>query len=325
MVGQDGGQSIPLAKGSLFLFADTLLAPADAPLDLGAHELVDRRTGIFLANCAGISHDGETLMQAMGAILYIGDDRGLPRELLQASALETFAGWRLWPLHGAAQGEKVYFFYIAIRPLPGGGMWDYDNKGIGLALLDLNDESCTRLERNGDWRFWPELPESVHVGVQVLRAGEWTYVFGSRRDGLEFRAFVARVKKEAIDDPSQYEFLLSQEGERASWGDDWRASLTLGECGREFSVSWNAYLGRYLMLYLDPYKRSLQMRFAERPYGPYSAPVAAPGRVPCDPRTDLVSLGFEHPQYAREEGRELAVSYSQPRFLQNTLLAVRLR
>ena len=44
-----------------------------------------------------------------------------------------------------------------------------------------------------------------------------------------------------------------------------------------------------------------------------------PGRVPCDARTDLVSLGFEHPQYAQSGGRELALSYSQPRFLQNTL------
>jgi len=77
------------------------------------------------------------------------------------------------------------------------------------------------------------------------------------------------------------------------------------------------------MTYLDPYTHELLMRSGPRPWGPFG-PALRAGRVPSDERTELVSLGFEHPQYSGEGGRELAISYSQPRFLQNTLVAVAL-
>ena len=299
MVGQDGGQSIPLKKGLLFVFADTLLAPADMPVHLHARELIEGRTGVFLGNCAAVAKEASSLLEAMSSLDYLSDEWGRPRELLETTALERLAGWRLWPQHGIALRDKVYLYYIAIKPGAEGGLWDYEHQGTGLAVIDLARGTCDRLRWADEWRFWPEIPGTVHLGVQVLRVETWVYVFASRQDGLEFRAFVCRVREEAFENPGSYEFLQNHLGNGAAcWGRDWRESLTLGECGREFSVSWNAFLGAYLMVYLDPFGRSLQMRLAEQPYGPFGPPVAVTGSVPTDPRTELVSLGFEHPQYA---------------------------
>lgn len=318
MVGQDGGQSIPLGDGSLFVFADTLVAPQQAAREMDTVTLLRQRQGIFLGNSAGVARRDDTLLDAMGSIAYFTDAQGRPRELLETTPRERLSGYRLWPQHGVRLGGVVYLYYLAIQQTQKGGLWGFENQGTGLAVLDLATGRCRRVMRQDEWRLWPELPTTCHVGVQVLREDGWVYVFASREDGMEFRAFLARVKEDMVEDVSAYEFFCG-----ISWSKDWRGSQTLGECGREFSVSWNEYLRGYVMTYLDPFNRLLLMRVGEWPWGPFGAAVTI-GTVPCDPRTELVSLGFEHPQFSRDGGQELAISYSQPRFLQNTLVAVRL-
>jgi len=318
MVGQDGGQSIALDRGSLFVFADTLIAPGDAPeMEIGP--LLRQRRGIFLGNAAGIAPGGVGLREAMGRIEYVSDGQGIPRELLQTTPLERLAGYRLWPQHGIAMDGRVFLFYIAVLQVGDGGLWGFASQGTGLAVVDPAVGGCERLRWADEWRMWPALPATVHAGVQVLKAEEWIYVYASREEGLEFRAFVARVRPGEIEQPGGYEFYCGERG----WSRNLLEGESLGPCGREFSVSWNEYLGGYLMTYLDAYTGALLMRAGEQPWGPFSEPVSL-GMVPRDPRTELVSLGFEHPQYAGNGGGELFVSYSEPRFLQNTLLAVRL-
>jgi len=318
MVGQDGGLSIPLGEDSLFVFADTLIATGNDSGEVDIVALLRQRQGIFLGNCAGIARGATGLSEAMGKIEYFADPQGRPRELLEMTTVERLSGYRLWPQHGVRIGDAVYLFYLAIQQTTQGDLWGFENLGTGLAVFDLASERCHRVMHREDWRLWPELPASCHVGVQIVREGGWLYVFGSRKEGLEFRAFVARVPEDGIAEVAAYEFFCG-----SFWSRDWRTSRTLGECGRDFSVSWNAHLRGYLMTYLDPYTHELLMRSGPRPWGPFG-PALRAGRVPSDERTELVSLGFEHPQYSGEGGRELAISYSQPRFLQNTLVAVAL-
>lgn len=323
MIGQDGGLSIPLEDGrSLFVFSDTLLGPPE--LEGGAEVLLRSRQGVFVANCAAVaSCSGCTLPEAMAALDYFEDSTGRPRELLEVTALERMAGYRIWPQHGICREGRVYLFYTVVRQSNEPGTWSFQGLGCGLAVMNLEDGQARRLHWGGDWRLWPEAPASCQIGVQVLQEDGWIYTFTSRADGLEFHAFLARVREDQIGDPAAFEFFAGGHG-CADWHPDWRQSASLGECGREFSVSWNRFVGGYVMIYLEPFLRQLRMRVAPHICGPFGTPVDL-GRVPSDPRTELVSLAFEHPQYAQAGGRELAISYSQPYFLQNTLVAVRLR
>jgi hypothetical protein len=98
----------------------------------------------------------------------------------------------------------------------------------------------------------------------------------------------------------------------------------LGPCAADFSVSRNAHLDRYLMLYVDPYEKMLIVRTAEHVWGPYSDPQPIVV-VPHAASTEMVYLGFEHPRFAVDGGKLVFVSYCQPHFTNNSLLALKFR
>jgi hypothetical protein len=339
LVGQDGGQSISLGEESLFVFADTLLAlerPAKdgqrhrVPFFFGAPPAAGRPDPgqsdgrlYFLANCALVTTTGRgetrpTLCQALAGGRYLGGDEGMPGEILAATAEERAEAIRFWPAHGIFTGGQVYLYYLGIRQGKPDSMWDFANAGVGLAVLDPATGACRRLRRNGEWRFWQPAGDDLHYGVQVLRQGDELFVFGSRRYGLELEAILGRVAIAQLDDPGAYRYFRPATGE---WIGELSQAGGLGACGSDYSVSYNPYLGRYLMVYVDSFDKSLWQRTAEAIHGPYSRPRRI-GRVPHQPTTDLVYLAFEHPQFAAGDGRRIAISYCQPYFVPNGVVEV---
>jgi len=309
--GQDGGQSIPLEDGrSLFFFSDTLLAPVDdGPLPERG------RTGWFLANCAAISaamsEPGASLPEAMAALTYFTDAAGRPREIIVPTIVERMGGFRFWPAHGMVRDGKVILFYIGIHQHQL-GTWTFQEEGVGLAIFDPSTGDCRRIERNGDWRLWPELPALTHCGVQLLREHPLVYVFSS----IGGDAFLARVSESSLEDPGAYEFFAG-----GGWTPHLLEARPIAQASSDYSVAFNSYLGCYLMAYVDSWSKTLMLRTAAAPHGPYAAPVAA-GVVPHAAESGLVSLGFHHPQFDLDGGRTIYISYSQPHFTQNGLLRV---
>jgi hypothetical protein len=319
LLGQDGGQSIDLGEQLLFVFADTLLAErrADASGEFRAAAPLTRETGRFLGNCAALAPRAG-LPEALAELRYFTGAGGWPREVLEPTPVERFAQVRLWPQHGVFAGECVYLFYLAIQHL-GAGTWDFTEVGSGVARLDPRTGAAERVRRDGEWRLWAATG-GLHAGVALLRTEDWLYVYSSRRAGTECRALVARVPAatpEALADPGAHEHLVGPQPRWSRVAED----FDVGPCGSEFSVSWNAHLRRYLMAYVNGYDKTLLLRTAAEPWGPWSAPIAA-GVVPHDEASRIVSLGFEHPACARDGGRTVHVSYCQPRFAQNGLVAV---
>ena len=99
------------------------------------------------------------------------------------------------------------------------------------------------------------------------------------------------------------------------------SASSLGECGSEYSVSYNHHLKQYLMVYVDSFNKTLWMRTADQRTGPFSTPLLI-GRVPHESISELVFLAFEHPQFALDSGRQIMISYSQPYFILNALVEV---
>jgi len=315
MVGQDGGQSIPLDRGSLFVFSDTLiaLAPKQAMSSLAIP--LRREQAQFLANCAAISH-ATGWSGAMRSLRYFTDVQGRPREILVPTLAERIAGYRFWPQHGIAIGPRVYLFYLGILHHDQSDPWGFTEQGAGLAVLDTETGDCQRIWLNDDWRLWPSLPAECHCGVQLLREADTVYIFSSRLGYPGYEAFLARVDHKRIEDPAAYEFFTG-----TGWGREIFDSVPLTECSAEYSVTFNAHLGRYVMLYADAMSKSLMLRTAPKPWGPFSQPVIV-GRLPHQAHANLVSVCFQHSQFNEEEGRSIVLSYSLPRFVQNTFVSI---
>jgi hypothetical protein len=319
LVGQDGGQSIDLGAETLFVFSDTLLAPLPAaPPHRDAPPPFAFDAGgpcCFLANCAGVA-SGDGIRDALGGLRYVADAEGVPVEILPATPDERRAGIRFWPQHGVLLDGRVYLYYLGIQATEGGSMWDFRTLGVGLAVLDPRSGRCRRLPGDGGWRMWPASGDDLHFGVQAVERDGHLYVFGSRRRDLTVEALLGRVPLESVEDPGAYRYFRPDTGQ---WVADVRRAGSLGPCGGDYSVSYNAHLGRFLMVYVDSFTTRLSLRLAEELAGPYSAPEVV-GQLPHLPSSELVYLAFEHPKFAFDGGRRVVVSYCQPSFTPNTVL-----
>jgi hypothetical protein len=297
LIGQDGGQSIDAGGQALFVFSDTLLMH-------GGRQL-------FLSNCAALSSE-PTLDAAMRTLRYVEDEHGIPREIVPSNPLERMAGYRFWPQHGIADGDTFLLFYLGIHQYDQKSAWGFRTVGSGMARVDPRTGGSERITRDGVWCLW-SAERDVRMGTQVLRVGDAVYVFGSRGS----HAIVARVASSSIDDPDAYRFLSSGD----TWSENVNDAVSLANAAAEFSVSFNAHLGAWLMAYADGFARELYVRTAPDVCGPYG-PAVAVGRLPHRPSAEMVALAFEHPRFAKNGGKTIVVSYCQPHFTQNSLVAV---
>jgi hypothetical protein len=316
LAGQDGGQSIDLGDRRLFVFSDTLLARTGR-LNEPLPATFNRDNAVFLANCAAVSSECDFLPALAGLDYYSAN--GWPREIIPATVRERLAGHRFWPEHGVLVDGKVYLFYIGIRHFDQSSAWGFQGIGSGIAVLDPGSGDCQRLKHAAGWSFWPVLGDDLHFGTQVLQEDSLLYVFSSRRRGLQSHALLARVPSSGIADRGAYEYLSSC---RPEWSPRFEESCDLAPAANEYSVSFNAYLNGYLMVYVDSYSKQLCFRTAPAPWGPYSAAQVS-GVLPHHEQSGIISLGFEHPHFREENGRKVYVSYCQPGFTQNSLLSLR--
>lgn len=317
VLGQDGGQSIPLGAGrTLFVFSDTLIQP-------------DGGRPVLLPSCAAVSAatggGGAGLLAALGNLAWLTDSHGRPRTLLAPTPEERRHHLRFWPTHGFAHGGRVVLFYVGVEFVDPRSDWGFRNLGAGLAVLDPDTGLAERVRRGGRWCLWPARGDDFHLGVQTLVADEHAYLFFTRRRSLRARAGVARVPLDRVTDPDAYRFLAADGADpaRRRWS-PWLAEATsLGQASNHVSVAFNPYLGRHLVAWVDGYDKGLYLATAERPEGPWSAAVRA-ATLPHQAGSELIYLGFEHPGFAADGGRTVALTYCEPHFVQSSVVEVRL-
>jgi len=158
----------------------------------------------------------------------------------------------------------------------------------------------------------------------VVKEKDNIYFFSSHFSEGKWYALLARTTEDGLSDPDSFEYLSSLKSLEPQWDSDYSRSIHLTPCASEFSVSYNHYLGCYLMAYVDDGSKSLFFRTANYLWGPYSEPISA-GKLPYLESAQVISLGFEHPQFSVDGGRVVYLSYSQPHFTQNALVAITFR
>ena len=271
-------QAIAVPGGALWLFGDTFTT-----------------TGMVGTTVAFLPAAKTNLPPALE---YFVNPNGVAENPLALFPGESAATNRMWPLGGVTVGARIYLFYSMIEQTPGPGPWNFRSLGGGLAVTEKPLQNFTRLRPGGAWKF-PLEP------IQVLREGEFLYLYeiSGKPKGL----VIARVPSAQIENPAAYEFFT---GKR--WSPQrTNAAVILREAYGQVSVVWQPDQRRYLMATSSDFfhPREIQLRTAEQPEGPWSAPVRI--AVPELPgkKTKLVYGAYLHPELGDLKARRLVATF----------------
>lgn len=161
------------------------------------------------------------------------------------------------PTNGIAVADRLYLHYMAVKEWGANGEWTLNRSGW--AYSDDNGES------------WAQPRESVWQGdtnfgqAALLENEGYVYVFGIH-GGRFGGVALARVPSDDVLDMTAYTYWDGRE-----WVSDLTqaAEIVPAPVG-ELSVAWNNYLGRWIMTYLNEYKRAIVIREAPELTGLWS-------------------------------------------------------
>jgi len=217
---------------------------------------------------------------------------------IQHGIVPADASVRFYP--GRAPGGKPLAF---VRPSDGRGwFWFYHgiqvDKALYLCLIQgdrtQNRNSFgfkiigTRLGRVANpeesppsWRIaqlripWERLSPGGDTifGSALLRENNFIYIFGTTEDVVgtirHKYMILARAPETRLEHFDQWQFFAA-----GRWSNDFSAlSRLAGDMANEFSVSYLASLGKYIVVYsAQGLSKNIVARFAPKPWGPWSEP-----------------------------------------------------
>ena len=217
---------------------------------------------------------------------------------------ERFALWPGSIIRDANGNGVVFFLKLKVHP----GFLNYEFIGAGLANVTPGQTNATR---QGKLLF--KIPEPTFDNAAVL--GSYVYVYGDINMTNNFG--VARVPLAQVKTRSAYRF----------WnGVKWVANVNqtraiLNGIPGEMTVSYNAYLQKYLAIHSGALSPKIFMRTADNPQGPWSAPAEV-----FTGRTSSSGFNYaarEHPELAQNNGQTIFITYFNPQgFLAGELYLV---
>ena len=292
VIGRDVGISADIAGQVTWLLGDTLYTPQSCD---GSN---------LRSSTAGIDpRDG-----VIGNLVEPVDACGAPAELVTPGVPPTPTGGRtaFWPeaIVPTLDGRAAVFYQ---RVLLDGAEWT--TQATSVAEMD---PGSTTLDRSGETVLFGQDERGYVAGNLV--AGGYIHLYATElQPDLSTAYYVARVPHGRYRDRSAYAFW-----DGAGWspaaGD--AAKLRLGGTGSAASgglggltVSWNPYLGQYLMVHTQAWAQDVLLRTAARPEGPWSAPthLDVPDSVPDAPFGNYSAR--EHPHFRSADGRTIVLTY----------------
>lgn len=290
--GRDVGISAEIAGQVTWVLGDTIL---NSPACDGSN---------LRTSTAGIDPpDG-----IVGNLVEPVDACGAPAELMTPVVPRTPTGARtaFWPeaIVPTLDGRAAVFYD---RMLIDGDDWTVE----ATSVAEIAPGSTT-LDRTNEVVLFGPGERSYNAGNLV--AGGFIHLYATElQPDLRTAYYLARVPHARYRDRSAYTFW---DGTRWSASSAAAAKLRLGGTGIDGSgglggltVSWNAYLGTYLMVHSEAFRQDVLLRTAPRPEGPWSVPTHLD--VP-DSTTDGGFGNYsarEHPHFASSGGRTIVVTY----------------
>jgi hypothetical protein len=235
------------------------------------------------------------------------DAHGIPAQLvpytqaeLDANRMDATNGWALWPGAVIDTGAPaLLFLFQRIRRMGGSG---FEGQGLVTARIAPHETVATRAPADLFTR-----PEPLYGvgGVSVI--GDTAYWLAC--ESLACR--IARTPRARADDRSAFEFWDGH-----AWvADIGAAAVVAHNVASLMSISWNAWLGRYLSVSSQLGSNDVILRTAAAPEGPWPASglvvhAAAGGILAAGEGADY--LAQEHVALSSADGREIVISYARP-------------
>lgn len=327
--GRDGGHTVRFGDGVLWIFGDTFTPKGMLSSTAGWSRLSDPQTLSAPTDAAGMPiqffpfTEEEATFNETHASLHecCRDQSGCEAARPYCNcAEETDCAERvaLWPGDGVARADGAQLFYEKF--VIGAAPYDFRRVGVGLAHLQGDAQNAERdLDDDGEPRLlFGATDPGFARGLTVSEDPPRFYVYANvNRQGCAVDVVIGRVEIAALRDRERYEFWNG-----STWTSEMDEAMPILEQipGGLGSVTWNDYLGRYLSAWNDLCTggRTLLVRTASRPEGPWSRPLS----VDLSPvgATREAYYGLLHPEFGN--GRSLLLSYFQP--LQQTYGQIRL-
>lgn len=251
-------------------------------------------------NSAFIVNDTEA-SSCFPGVSFVG---GRTPERIVSPPRESTDEHRLWPTHGFVDSNDslaLFFGYVRADPSAGFG---FVAAGSGIARGRANPPFV-------DARDVPvQAAHEPPLGSALLVVDDIAYVYrcasGSQfEEGGWFPCLIAQTTTEALLDPTSYRYFVRGQGYVGSLSE---ASIAI-EGAPDFTVTYNDYLGRYLMVYTEPFSTTVSIRTAEAPEGPFSDRTDVWNCTLPSPES-FCYAGKEHEGLVGEDGRQIALTYN---------------
>lgn len=314
ILGRDGGYSALFQGHSVWLYADTFLGKPDVT---GRNFISNTLSYTDSLNAAeGITGFKERL-----------DSVGSPTMVLAETAAEQSYNlahygdpckvqpcgvrWAIWPssIVTDPKTNQALVFYMVVSAAPG----DFNFQGIGNSVAIWKDFGSLPQRPVLKTPAVPAHPDLLftetepNFGSAAVFSGGTLYVYGCGlpKSGLDKGCRIAKVDPSTVQDRSTWQF-CSGNGKWTSSASD---AVSVFSGGSILSVSWNAFLQRYVAVYSVPFSQDVDIRTAPAPEGPWSPALLAFHAV--SPSQGHTYDAHAHSEFDADGGQTIYVTYSR--------------
>jgi hypothetical protein len=176
-------------------------------------------------------------------------------------------------------------------------------KGLGRSIALWTDPTGPVIGRTATELFSAEEPA---WGSGAVVVDDDLYAYACQRSRQNRPCLVARAPLADVLDRQAWRFYAGDRG----WSANWKEAVPIMEGADYLTVHWNEHLGRYLAIHSIPGARTIALRTAERPEGPWSEPRLYVDGLPLPQKVDhRIEAALGHPEFSREGGRIEYITY----------------
>ncbi len=194
----------------------------------------------------------------------------LAKELIHSAKIDEVE-MTVIPTAAYANENCLYIFYMSVITWDDPGGWTCNNASIAYSFTGHTFHEALNISWPGDSNFieWG----LVKGGAGAPATGGYLY-FLATGSGRFRSCYLARVPETEILNQSSYQYFTGLcTCDVPFWSTNYlEAQPVLDAPMGEISVMWNNFLGKYMLMNLDDVARTLNVRTASSPWGPWSPP-----------------------------------------------------
>jgi len=309
ILGRDGGYSALFQGYSVWVYGDTFIAKPNAEDQTLLSDSWSFRTDL---NAQSSISGFQERLDSTGAPTMILPETPTEQAFNQAhnvnncQAQPCGARWALWPssivVNPADNSALIFYMVVMAQP----GAFNFQGIGTSVATWQNIQQQPQRPTLNPpivadhpDLLFTQNEPG---FGSASFISNGTLYAYGCNySNGCE----LGQVAPSSARDRTAWSFYAGNGNWSAQIGD----SISIFNDANILSISWNAFLQRYLAVYSPPFSQNVVMRTSINPEGPWSREIVA--FVAMQPASGNVYDAHAHMEYDLNGGQTIFVSYSR--------------